>query len=87
MLIAIVSTLAGVLLAAVLAFFAWVALSIIWLKESVAGMRGDLGREVAKLEAGNARMESRLLAAIYGRKPPESEGASHDRAGHQQMFP
>ena len=54
---------AAVVLAAILAFFGWVAVSIMNLKAEVAGLRGDFGRDLAKMEA-------RLLAAIYGRNPP-----------------
>lgn len=58
---------AAVVLAAILAFFGWVAVSIMNLKAEVAGLRGDFGRDLAKMEA-------RLLAAIYGRNlPAETE--------------
>ena len=59
----LVITLHGaVVLAAILAFFGWVAVSIMNLKAAVAGLSGDFGRDLAKMEA-------RLLAAIYGRNP------------------
>ena len=61
--IALQGAVAAVVLAAILAFFGWVAVSIMNLKAAVAGLRGDFGRDLAKMEA-------RLLAAIYGRIPP-----------------
>lgn len=54
---------AAVVLATILAFFGWVAVSIMNLKAAVSGLRGDFGRDLAKMEA-------RLLAAIYGRNQP-----------------
>ena len=83
MLVAVVSTSAGVFVAAMLAFFAWLAVSIMNLrtgqlaletfleegqKRIVSELRGEFGVALA-------RMETRLMAAICGRVPPPRESA------------
>ena len=86
MLVAVVSTIAGVLVAAMLTFFAWLAVSIMNLragqhaleialeegqKRIVSELRGEFAIALA-------RMETRLMAATCGREPPRLRDASCD---------
>ena len=83
MLIAFVSTVAGVLVAAILAFFAWLAVSIMNLRTGQLALETALEegqkRIVSELRGAFAvalaRMETRLMAAIYGSKPPPHDAA------------
>lgn len=84
MLVAVVSTIAGVLVAAILAFFAWLAISIMNLragqlaleegqKKIVAELRGEFTVALARMETQLMASETRLMAAIYGRNPQPPE--------------
>ena len=77
MLVAVVSTVAGVLVAAMLAFFAWLAVSIMNLRSGQLALEEGQRRIVSVLRGefavALARMETRIMAAIYGIKPPPRE--------------